>query len=80
MGRPSKGPEALRHQVFIRLTDRQHLAYLHLGGARWFREVLEMKAASTDAAPTAHRPFPTFSVTDAKTGQPVPHTVTVMEF
>lgn len=57
-GRPSKGAEALKHQVCFRLNDADHLTYLKLGGAAWFREQLQACRVRIDATPTAHQPFP----------------------
>lgn len=87
MGRPSKGASALTRQVFARLTGAQHVAYLAAGGADWLRATLnlEIERQRTRPTPTAHQPFPqfnfpAFTVTDAATGEPVPHTVVVQEF
>lgn len=81
-GRFHKGDRALSAQLFARLTPQQHDRYLALGGARWLREQLDIAEGRQrfPPAPTAHNPFPTFTVTDAKTGEPVPHTVVVREY
>ena len=59
-GRPSKGDEALRSQVFVRLTNAHHVAYLQAGGAEWLRRQLDAEIVRQRLAPTptAHNPFP----------------------
>ena len=78
--KPSDDPLCAR--VFARLTSRQHDRYLALGGAKWLREQLDLAEGRqrTQPAPTAHQPFPAFTVTDAKTGEPIPHSVNVREY
>jgi hypothetical protein len=68
-GRPSKGADALRHQVNFRLSEADHLTYLKLGGASWFRDQLKACRVRLDATPTAHQPFPRY--TDPAPGEPV---------
>jgi hypothetical protein len=83
-GRFHKGDDALAIQIFARCTRAQKAAYLAAGGAGWLRAQLDAEIVRQRLAPTptAHNPFPParFTVTDAKTGEPVPHTVTVREF
>ena len=59
-GRFTKGDGTLRRQVFVRLTDAQHDAYLAAGGADWLRYAIEAWRVSQQLAPTptAHNPFP----------------------
>lgn len=81
-GRPAKGADALTRQIMARATAAQHVAYLAAGGADWLRRQLdaEIIRQRTQPEPTAHQPFPAFTVADAKTGAPVPHSVIIMEF
>lgn len=94
MGRPSKGDRALSRQVFLRLTPAHHEAFRAIGGPPWLRAQLEAEIQRQRLAPlpTAHNPLPhvmpamcpctspDFTVTDAKTGEPIPHTVTIREY
>jgi len=79
-GRPAIGERALVAQVFARLTSQQHDRYLALGGAKWLRLQLDLAEGRQRLTPepTAHNPFPAFTVTDVN-GDPIPHTVTVRE-
>lgn len=80
-GRFTKGPNALTEQLYARVTLTQLAAFARLGGAAWLRQQIDAAVAADRDLPTANQPFPpVFTVTDAKTGRPVPHSVTVREF
>lgn len=76
------GPEVRAWPINVRCTQAEHHAYLTAGGADWLRSQLaaEITRQRLAPTPTANNTFPAFIVTDAKTGEPVSHTVTAREF
>lgn len=63
-GRHVKGSGTLDRQIFARLTDAQHIAYLRLGGADWLRSQIEQAAPHLAAIPCANNPFPSLGTAE----------------
>jgi hypothetical protein len=64
--------------INVRVTVAQLAAFNRLGGPQWLRAQIDAAVAADRDLPTAHQPFPAFTVTDAS-GKPIPHSVTMRE-
>ena len=60
-GRPRKQPDALDHQIAVRLTDQEHRAFCQLAAGRFLtpaelaRELIRTAIASTSPANSPRR-------------------------